>query len=184
MLDTGSIYFNILHNMYKIRNSTFDWKSQKSSSYWGNRHFKMLTLTCGNFRNNSRLHLHLIHSTTKHLILFCFCVFFKTKKHCCLQESFPEYWQLNLKFFCPVLEKVFFLSFSCSEKKTITPPTIRHQSPRPYFDIFDFQYVQVFQMPRKEWVAKKDIECSLVTFLFELIVIFMGCDFQFLKILA
>ena len=39
-------------------------------------------------------------------------------------------------------------------------------------------------MPRKEWVAEKDIECSLVTFLFELIVIFMGCDFQFLKILA
>ena len=112
------------------------------------------------------------------------CIFVKKKKHCCLKESFPEYWQLNLKFFCPVLEKVFFLSFSCSEKKTITPPTIRHQSPRPYFDIFDFQYVQVFQMPRKEWVAKKDIECSLVTFLFELIVIFMGCDFQFLKILA
>ena len=113
---------------------------------------------------------------------FVFVYFFKTKKHCCLQESFPEYWQLNLKFCCPLLEKVFNLY--CLEKKTITPPTIRHQAPRPYFDIFDFQYVQVFQMPRKEWVAKKDIECSLVTFLFELIVIFMGCDFQFLKILA
>ena len=151
----------------------------------------MLTFTCGNFRNNSRSHLHLIQwiisiplQNTFFFVLFL-CIFTNKQKHCCLQESFPEY-LLTTKFktFLSTTSKSFFLSFSCSEKKTITPPTIRHQSPRTYFDIFDFQYVQVFQMPRKEWVAEKDIECSVVTFLFELIVIFMGCDFQFLKMLV